>query len=107
MPRGAKRVLLIAGLSSLPSVSQRRDVWAEQKKEVNVVSGAPEKTKGENGQRFHVEYTTTGTKRTAIPMGTNKKEKKRDSGTHHFDLDGAVTFARLCEHVTSALTEIP
>ena len=79
MPRGAKRVLLIAGLSSLPSVSQRRDVWAEQKKEVNVVSGAPEKTKGENGQRFHVEYTTTGTKRTAIPMGTNKKEKKRET----------------------------
>lgn len=79
MPRGAKRVLLIAGLSSLPSVSQRRDVWAEQKKEVNVVSGAPEKTKGENGQRFHVEYTTTGTKRTAIPMGANKKEKKRET----------------------------
>ena len=73
MPRGAKSVLLIAGLSSLPSVSQRRDVWAEQKEEVNVVVGRP----GVDKRRKWEKVSHHRNKRNGDPNGHKQERKKK------------------------------
>jgi len=92
-------------LPSLPF--PREEVFGLKKKRSECRVGRSEVDKRRKWKKWFTSSPTTGTKDGDRHKHQQKEKKIESNGTYHFDLDSAITFARLCEHVAPTLTEIP